>query len=112
MGMPVKLTTSPHFYYLAAQWPCATNINMLSNNELSDPNFRAIFNAPRINTFNKYGHVNLPEEILQLGESKTLIDWKIAEHYLDEQRNLSAAYVDRRANFYKATIRNCQFLYL
>jgi hypothetical protein len=39
-------------------------------------------------------------------KSKTLIDWKIAKHYLDEQRNKSAAYVDRRANFYKATIVN------
>jgi hypothetical protein len=32
IGMPVNLTTSPHLNYLAAQWPCKNNINMLSLN--------------------------------------------------------------------------------
>jgi hypothetical protein len=78
IGMPVKLSISPHFYYLAAQWPRKTNINMLSLNELSDPNFHALFNARNPNTFNNFLTVAPPAEILQLGESKTRVDWKIA----------------------------------
>jgi hypothetical protein len=85
---------------------CAININMLSLNELSDPSFCALFNKRHPNTFNQYGNVNTPEEIMQLGECKTLVDWKIARHHLDEQRNKTEAYVDRRANFYKVAIVN------
>ena len=104
MGMPVKLTTSPHFYYLAAQWPCSININMLSLNELSDPSFYALSNVRK--TFYQYGNVHTPEEISQLGECKTLADWKIAKHYLELQKNKFEAYIDRRANFYKVAIVN------
>ncbi len=78
----------------------------LSLNELSDPNFHALFNARHPNTFNNYLTIAPPAEILQLGESKALVDWKIAKHYLEEQKNKSEAYVDRRANFYKAAIVN------
>jgi hypothetical protein len=102
--MPFKLTTSPHFYYLAAQWPCKNNINMLSLNELSGPNFQALFDERHPNTFNNFLTIAPPTEILQLGESKALVDWKIAKHYLEEQKDKSEAYVDRRANFYKAAI--------
>ncbi len=115
IGMPVKLTTSPHFYYLASQWPCKNSINMLSLNELSDPNFRALFNARHPNTFNNFLTIAPPEEIFQLGESKAH-DWKIAKHYLDEQKNRSEAYVNRCANFYETAIVNndsrptCTFL--
>jgi hypothetical protein len=115
IGMPVNLTTSPHFYYLAAQWPCKNSINMLSLNELSDPNFRALFNARHPNTFNNFLTLEPPAEILQLGESKAH-DWKIAKHYLDEQRNKSEAYINRRTCFYETAIVNndtrptCTFL--
>ena len=50
---------------------------MLSLNELSDPNFRALFNARHPNTFNNFLTVAAPEQILQLGESMAR-DWKIA----------------------------------
>jgi hypothetical protein len=69
IGMPVNLTASPHFYYLAAQWTCKNNINMLSLNEQSDPNFRALFNARHPNTFDNFLTIAVPEQILQLGES-------------------------------------------
>jgi hypothetical protein len=116
IGMPVKLNISPHFYYLAAQWPCKNSINMLSLNELSDPNFHALFNARHPNTFNNFLTIAPPAEILHLGESKTLVDCKIAKHYLGEQKNKTEAYVDRRANFYETAIVNndsrptCTFL--
>jgi hypothetical protein len=35
LGMPVRFTVSPHFYYRAAQLPCKNAINMLVNNERS-----------------------------------------------------------------------------
>ena len=103
--MPVKLHISPHFYYMAAQWPCKQNINMLSLNELSDPNFLALFNPRPLNTFNNFLTIAPPTDILQLGESKAQ-DWKIAKHYVDENDNKTEAYVLRRANFYKTTIVN------
>ena len=52
---------------------------------------------------------------MQLGKSKAH-DWKIAKHYLDEQKNKTEAYVKRRANFYETAIVNndsrptCTFL--
>jgi hypothetical protein len=88
---------------------------MLSLNELSDPNFLALFNARHPNTFNNFLTIAPPAEILQLGEAMAL-DWKIAKHYLDELENKSEAYVQRRANFYKVAIVNndsrptCTFL--
>jgi hypothetical protein len=103
--MPVNLTTSPHFYYLAAQWPCKNSINMLSLNEVSDPNFRALFNARHPNTFDNFLTIAPRKEILQLGESMVR-DWKIAKHYLDEQRNKSEANVNRRTCFYETAIVN------
>ncbi len=105
IGMPVNLTTSPYFYYLAAQWPCKNNINMLSLNEQSDPNFCALFNARHPNTFNNFLTFAVPEQILPLGESMAR-DWKIAKHYLDEQKNKSEAYVNRRTCFYETAIVN------
>ena len=105
IGMPVKLHISPHFYYLAAQWPCKQNINMLALNELSDANYLALFNPRPLNTFNNFLTIAPPEDILQLGESKAQ-DWKIAKHYLDEHENKTEAYVLRRANFYKTAIVN------
>jgi hypothetical protein len=33
LGMPVRFTVWPHFYYRAAQWPCRNAINMLVSNE-------------------------------------------------------------------------------
>jgi hypothetical protein len=89
---------------------------MLSLNELSDPNFHALFNARHPNIFNNFLTIAPPAEILQSGECKALVEWKIAKHYLEEQKNKSEAYVDRRANFYKAAIVNndsrptCTFL--
>jgi hypothetical protein len=105
IGMPVRMNISPHFYYKAAQFSCKQNINMLSLNELSDPNFLALFDARSPNTFSNFLTVAAPDDILQLGES-TARDWRIAKHYLDEQDNKTKAYVDRRANFYKAAIVN------
>ena len=94
-----------HFYYNAAQFSCKQNINILSLNELSDPNFLALFDARSPNTFSNFLTIAAPDGILQLGES-TARDWRIAKHYLDEQENKTKAYVDRRANFYKAAIVN------
>ncbi len=78
---------------------------MLSLNELSDPNFLALFNARHPNTFNYFLTIAPPAKILQLGESMAL-DWRIAKHYFDELENKSEAYVQRRANFYKVAIVN------
>jgi hypothetical protein len=78
---------------------------MLSLNELSDPNFLAIFDEWYPNTFSNFLTIAAPAEILQLGES-TAQDWRIAKRSLDEQDNKTKAYVDRRANFYKASIVN------
>ena len=103
--MPVKLQISPHFYYLAAQRPCKNHINMLSLTESVDPPFLALFNARHLNTFNNFLTIAPPAEILQLGESMTQ-DWRIAKRSIDEQDNITKAYSDRRANFYKATIVN------
>ena len=105
IGMPIRLHISPHFYYKAAQWSCKQNINMLSLNEYSDPNFLALFGEWYPNSFSNFQTILVPAEILQLGES-TAQDWRIAKRSLDEQENITKAYVDRRANFYKAAIVN------
>ena len=105
IGMPIRLLISPHFYYKAAQWSCKQNINMLSLNEYSDPNFLALFGEWYPNSFDNYEAIVVPNEILQLGESIAQ-DWRIAKRSLDEQDNITKAYSDRRANFYKAAIVN------
>ena len=53
------------------------------------------------NSFDNYEAIVVPNEILQLGESIAQ-DWRIAKCSLDEQENITKAYSDRRANFYKA----------
>jgi hypothetical protein len=51
LGMPVRFTVSPHFYYRAAQWPCKNVINMLENNERLDRAQHDLFTTRNPNEF-------------------------------------------------------------
>jgi hypothetical protein len=43
---------------------------------------------------------------MQLGDNKTLNDFRIAKHYLTQQELLTRSYTSRRDNFYKVAIVN------
>jgi hypothetical protein len=119
LGLPVRLTVSPHFYYQAAQWPCQNAINMLVNNELADKTFQNLFSSRNKNEFDaNFKPMSLPASISLLEESRscneqgmlklmrTCNDYKIAKHYLAMQEFNARSYVQRRDNFHKVTIAN------
>jgi hypothetical protein len=105
LGMPVRFTVSPHFYYRAAQWPCKNAINMLVNNERSDREYQNLFTTRNPNEFDaNFSTMSTPVNISELGDTKVCKDYKIAKHYLALQESNSRSYVLRRAHFYYVTI--------
>ena len=105
LGMPVRFTVSPHFYYRAAQWPCKNAINMLLNNERSDREYRDLFTTRNPNEFDEnFSTMPTPVNILELGDTKACLDYKIAKFYLALQEANSRSYTLRRLHFYKVTL--------
>jgi len=105
LGMPVRFTVSPHFYYRAAQWPYKNAINMLVNNERSDRAYHDLFTTRNPNEFDaNFGTMTMPAHLSELGDSKVCRDYKISKHYLALQESNSRSYVQRRALFYELTI--------
>ncbi len=90
LGMPVRFTVSPHFYYRAAQWPCKNAINMLVNNERSDRAYHDLFPTRNPNEFDaNFGTMSMPAHLSELGDSKVCRDYKISKHYLTLQKSNS-----------------------
>jgi hypothetical protein len=105
LGMPVRFTVSPHFYYRAAQWPCKNAINMLVNNERSDREYQNLFSSRNPNEFDaNFSTMSMPANISELGDTEVCKDYKIAKHYLALQESNSKSYVLRRAHFYNVNI--------
>jgi len=105
LGMPVRFTVSPHFYYRAAQWPCKNAINMLVNNERSDREYQNLFTTRNPNEFDaNFSTMTTPSNISELGDTKACKDYKIAKHYLALQEANSRSYVQRRSHFYNVAV--------
>ncbi len=106
LGIPDKPTTvSPHFYYQAAQWQCNNMIDMLSRSELTDKSYKDSLGNNH-NTFeDDLTSIAVPtrSNVMQLGNNKTLNDFRIAKHYLSQQELLTRSYTSRRNNFYNVT---------
>ena len=68
LGMPVRFTVYPHFYYRAAQWPCKNAINMLVNNERSDREYQNLFTTRNPNEFDaSFSTMSMPANLSELG---------------------------------------------
>jgi hypothetical protein len=94
LGMPIKLTVSPHFYYQAAQWPCNNAINMLANTKLLDKSHGSV---KWLDLFQHgIASTSIPVNISQLGDHKIRDDYRIAKHYLELQSHVSQPYQLRR----------------
>jgi hypothetical protein len=75
LGMPVRFTVSPHFYYRAAQWPCKNAINMLVNNERSDREYLSLFSTRNLNEFDaNFDAMSTPANLSELGDTKVCKD--------------------------------------
>ncbi len=106
LGIPDKHTVSPHSYFQAAQWQCNNVIDMLSRSELAYKSYNMLCCHER-NTFeDDLTSIAVPTNVMQLGDNKTLNDFRIAKHDLSQQELLTRSYTSRRDNFYKVTIVN------
>jgi hypothetical protein len=118
LGMPIKLSASPHFYYQAAMWPCNNAINALANTELwkkivgvlcgvNNSTLRPLTTTLPVVKLLTY---EIPNGVRQLGHtnSKVLVleDYKIACLYLELQKKQTQYYEARRQNFYFVAIVN------
>ncbi len=105
LGMPVRFTVSPRFYYRAAQWPCKNAINMLVSNERSDREFQNLFSTRNPNEFDtNFSTMSMPANLSELGDTKVRKDYKVAKHYLALQESNSQSYMRKRTHFYNVTI--------
>jgi hypothetical protein len=115
LGMPIKLSILPYFYYQAAMKPCNNAINKLANTEtLADDHgrfvWREIFNSPTYDndiTSCQASYV-IPTDVNQLGQTNTKVleDYKIACLDLELQKKQTRYYEERRHNFYLVAIVN------
>jgi hypothetical protein len=103
LGMPIKLSVSPHFYYLADVQLCTNAINIKVNTEMLDKsngetNWRGAFNVDTAS-------VSIPTYFSQLGENDaTLRDYRIAKHYLGLQERATKIYELKCHHFYLITV--------
>jgi hypothetical protein len=112
LGMPIKLSVSPHFYYQAAMWPCNNAINALANTETLEEIrgrlvWREKFNAPAYDDdISSCQGYDIPDNVRQLGQTnpKTFEDYKIACHHLELQVKQTKLYEARRKHFFEVAI--------
>jgi hypothetical protein len=114
LGMPTRLSVSPHFYYKSALWHCNQAINAVVNTETGEEDrghfiWRKEFNDPKYDDDISKCQVQdnlLPDNIKQLRDTYSNVyeDYKTALYYLALQRRETKYYEARRSNFYHICI--------
>ncbi len=111
LGMPTRLSVSPHFYYKSALWHCNKAINATVHTETGEEDRghfirRQEFNDPRYDDDISKCQVQdnlLPDNIKQLRDTYSNVyeDYETALYYLSPQRRETKYYEARRSKFYQ-----------